>query len=61
MAIMNPERIRQEGETPPIPMVESALLYAQQGWPVFPLAGKIPYDGTHGCYARHPRRPPSGR
>ncbi len=27
---------------------DAAVHYAQNGWPVFPLAGKIPYDGMHG-------------
>src|SRR6266516_366035 len=27
---------------------DAAVFYAQHGWPVFPLAGKVPYDGMHG-------------
>jgi len=33
---------------PEISLSEQALIYARQGWPVFPLAGKIPYEGTNG-------------
>ncbi len=29
-------------------LAEAALTYAQHGWPVFPLHGKLPYAGTHG-------------
>lgn len=28
---------------------DAALSYAAQGWAVFPLNGKVPYKGTHGC------------
>jgi Bifunctional DNA primase/polymerase, N-terminal len=31
-----------------IPMVQHALSYARTGWPVFPLAGKIPYKDSKG-------------
>ncbi len=31
-----------------LPLKDAALHYAQNGWLVFPLAGKIPYDGMHG-------------
>src|SRR5690242_4200612 len=31
-----------------MPLVEAAILYAQYGWPVFPLHGKVPYRETHG-------------
>ena len=29
-------------------LAEAALTYAQNGWPVFPLHGKMPYAGSHG-------------
>ncbi len=32
----------------PLPIVEVALSYAQNGWPVFPLASKIPYKDSQG-------------
>jgi hypothetical protein len=31
-----------------IPMVEVALSYAQIGWPVFPLTGKVPFKDSNG-------------
>jgi len=31
-----------------IPLVEAALSYAQIGWPVFPLHGKIPFKNSRG-------------
>ena len=45
---MIPKQIRQEHEVQPAPLVAYALTYARAGLPVFPLAGKIPYHGTHG-------------
>src|SRR5712692_10525513 len=45
---MNPEQNRQEAEKTPIPLVEFAVSYARNGWPVFPLAGKIPYKESQG-------------
>jgi hypothetical protein len=44
---MNPERIH-DAEKQPVSLVEDAVCYGRAGWPVFPLAGKIPYHGTHG-------------
>jgi hypothetical protein len=35
-------------ERQPVSLAEAAKNYAEQGWPVFPLAGKYPYKGTHG-------------
>ena len=29
-------------------MLSEAAAYGVNGWPVFPLAGKVPYEGTHG-------------
>ncbi|HLQ27809.1 MAG TPA: bifunctional DNA primase/polymerase [Ktedonobacteraceae bacterium] len=40
---MLPEYDRH-AETTPIPLVHYALSYAQNGWPVFPLHGKIPFE-----------------
>jgi hypothetical protein len=41
------ERYRPK-EHQPVSLAEAAKTYAEQGWPVFPLAGKYPYKGTHG-------------
>jgi hypothetical protein len=35
-------------EHQPVSLAEAAKNYAEQGWRVFPLAGKYPYKGTHG-------------
>jgi len=47
---MNRERYQEQNNAmqPEIPLSDQALIYARQGWPVFPLAGKIPYEGTTG-------------
>lgn len=45
---MNPEQNRPEAEKTSIPLVEFAVSYARNGWPVFPLAGKIPYRESQG-------------
>ena len=45
---MQPEQTRQEPEKPTTSMVEFALTYAQVGWPVFPLHGKIPFKDSQG-------------
>lgn len=34
--------------TTTVPMVTHALGYAENEWSVFPLAGKVPYAGSHG-------------
>jgi len=31
-----------------LPRKDAALFYARAGWSVFPLAGKVPYEGMHG-------------
>ena len=46
MRSMQPENIRK-AETA-IPIVEYALQYARNGWPVFPLHGKIPFKDSRG-------------
>ncbi|MGZ6280138.1 MAG: bifunctional DNA primase/polymerase [Ktedonobacteraceae bacterium] len=33
---------------PSIPIVEAAVSYAQNGWPVFPLHNKIPFKDSQG-------------
>jgi bifunctional DNA primase/polymerase-like protein len=33
---------------PKVPMIEAALTYASNGWPVFPLLGKTPLKGSNG-------------
>jgi Bifunctional DNA primase/polymerase, N-terminal len=51
MGDMQQERSMQTGRQPEqasIPMVQHALSYARNGWPVFPLAGKVPYKETRG-------------
>jgi len=47
---MNRERFQEQNNDiqPEILLSDQALIYARQGWPVFPLAGKIPYEGTSG-------------
>jgi hypothetical protein len=32
----------------PLSLSQAAIQYARMRWPVFPLAGKLPYHGTHG-------------
>jgi putative DNA primase/helicase len=39
---------RQERDKRAIPIVEYALSYAQNGWYVFPLHGKIPFKDSNG-------------
>jgi hypothetical protein len=48
MLSMSPEHTRPEAEQQTIPIVAFALSYAQNGWPVFPLAGKIPFKDSNG-------------
>ena len=45
---MPPEYQRREGEKPSIHIIQYALSYAQSGWPVFPLVGKIPFKDSQG-------------
>ena len=45
---MKPEHQQGKLETPAIPIVQFALSYARSGWPVFPLAGKIPLKDSNG-------------
>src|SRR5712692_2255941 len=42
MARIEPEQRK------PIPIVEVAISYAQSGWPVFPLTGKVPFKDSQG-------------
>src|SRR5579884_2491953 len=42
------EKYRLKEHRRPISLTQEALTYARSGWPVFPLAGKYPYRGTHG-------------
>ena len=37
-----------EALRPEMPLSEAAVLYATNGWPVFPLHGKVPYKDSHG-------------
>lgn len=46
MVFMKPEQ--RTSEIPQLPIVEYALSYAQNGWYVFPLSGKIPFKGSQG-------------
>jgi Bifunctional DNA primase/polymerase, N-terminal len=41
------ERIEPEPKRN-IPIIEAALYYAQNGWPVFPLVGKVPFKDSNG-------------
>lgn len=49
---MSPERIDVplpfEPDLPHLTLAEAAAYYARSGWPVFPLAGKIPYKDSQG-------------
>ena len=47
MATFPPEQPRK-AETPAVPLVEFALSYARNNWPVFPLHGKIPFKDSRG-------------
>jgi hypothetical protein len=47
------ERHRSK-EHQPVSLAEAAKTYAEQGWPVFPLAGKYSYKGTHGQLSEMP-------
>src|SRR5713226_418719 len=42
------EQMRKTPELNTMPFVQAALYYAQSGWPVFPLAGKIPFKDSQG-------------
>jgi len=47
MISMAPEQSRKT-ETSSLPLVEYALSYARNNWPVFPLHGKIPFKSSRG-------------
>src|SRR5450759_1653998 len=42
------EQMRKTPELNAIPVVQAALYYAQNGWPVFPLTGKVPFKESNG-------------
>jgi Bifunctional DNA primase/polymerase, N-terminal len=50
MNTQEPEKPMRPGKTeqPTIPFVAFALSYARNGWPIFPLHGKIPFKDSQG-------------
>jgi hypothetical protein len=42
------EQMRKTSELNAIPVAQAVLYYAQIGWPVFPLHGKIPFKDSQG-------------
>ncbi len=40
--------MRKTPERNIIPLVQAALYYAQNGWPIFPLTGKVPFKDSKG-------------
>jgi len=49
MAQMEGDHSRSMQETlNSLSLKDAAIAYARAGWPVFPLAGKIPYEGSRG-------------
>lgn len=42
------EQMRKTPELNALPVVQAAVYYAQIGWPVFPLTGKVPYKDSNG-------------